>query len=599
MRVIIDNNQSEDNGMKKTHWILNAIILFISAACASAEDIANGAICGRVYDESTGKGISGVTLKLNTQRWIKDVFTQTNAEGVYRFDKLHFGLWSVTLQASLGDNLQCPAHMCNVRNAITNEDVDFPITKALCMPGVVKDIDGNPLAGATIRPNSGYEEVISAEDGTFAMLLAKNDEYEVSATKPGYVESDTKIVTIGVKNLNILLEQGASISGIVVDANDKPIQDIIISTIENKSICELTNYEGKYYLGYNIMNDEPDISNHGYMRAGKYTLVAQVRRNYDTASNDDHEDVAIADANVEVKPGQELNNVKIVINDPPQYPSINGIVIDETDTSIEDVTIEASEENSGQVYYTKTNTHGEFCIPHLPEGVAIRIRAGKLGYKRCIKENVKADVKDLKMVCSKRAIIHLSVANEDGTPIKECFYSDSYIRMEEYDEETRLQIEKGEMPDGSDYIYKYSPDGIIEISPNHSGNERVWIKAPDYVPNSININIPEINASLSREMILKKSPVINGTVVDKNNKPVPYAPVFIGPIPECLREDPDMKYCEDYADTFANAQGHFRLDIVPDGCHAISAFGENQTGELQVEPKTGETLEVQIQIKEL
>lgn len=587
--------------MNLVRLAISSLIVVACTMYAVADTKGGGTVFGRVYDEVSGKGFSGVAVRAYGHNWNPDKLTRTNSDGSYRLEDLQFGIQKVVLLAPVDEREERPSHLIGVHDGKTVRGVDFAVKNASLMRGVVKTLDGKPVPDAIVRADRGSEEVATAADGSFAMLHPKRDEYGVYARKPGFAESLRTVVTVGVEHVELVLEPGGSVSGVVVDSAGEPVEGACVSALGGGVCPVLTGRDGRFHLGREFEHEKSDLTLPGNMREGRYILNVSCELSAGMMGDKPGGSPSAVEIPVELRRGQDLTGVKVVLKEVPIYPSISGHVVDETGKPLADVRVSAYGTELDPILYTVSGPEGEFRISRLTEGKSFQIRAGGKGLLNGIVERVSAGTKDLRVVCRRCGAIRLKVADEKGRSISKFLYSDRCTRMEEDLEEERLLAEQGTLPADINFVFKSAPDGILEIKPHHASNELVWIKAPGYAPNSMRIPTPEGGAVQEATIVLKKSAIIRGKVVDANGNPVPYAAVFAGPIPPYIRQHPTEKHTtaspECVADTIADPQGKFLLDIVPDGCAVVSACCEGQLGEQPTASKTGKTSSVEIELK--
>ncbi len=126
-------------------------------------------------------------------------------------------------------------------------NLDLRLKPGLIFTGTVLDHEGKPLAGARTEVSVGVanrnvplglvERAITGKDGTFEVkAIPPGRRYVVAATAAGYGQSVVSIDASHTKNgrqdigqLKLVLAN-LSVSGIVVDAHNKPVADAMIFT---------------------------------------------------------------------------------------------------------------------------------------------------------------------------------------------------------------------------------------------------------------------------------------------------------------------------------------------------------------------------------
>jgi protocatechuate 3,4-dioxygenase beta subunit len=120
--------------------------------------------------------------------------------------------------------------------------------------GIVRDPEGQPLAGATIgvaRPHRGVSyrpynryageadgsdyTVLSDGEGAFTVRFLPKGTFDVWATHPRYVEADTYSVPSGSNGVVLQFAPGGLLAGMVTDGSGRPIPAFIASALLSHS----------------------------------------------------------------------------------------------------------------------------------------------------------------------------------------------------------------------------------------------------------------------------------------------------------------------------------------------------------------------------
>jgi protocatechuate 3,4-dioxygenase beta subunit len=229
-------------------------------------------ISGRVVD-AAGNPIAGVSVSANSTSGGYGS-AQTAADGTYKVDGLAAG--SYTLQFSKwrssyvsrylgGTSSAQGATVLTVAagDALANKDMTLPTGASIS--GTVRDSSGKPLAGATIQAESladgwAVSHATSGADGTYTVAGLEAGEYLVSfsekSSTPEYWDDKTWAtaesitVTLGQKVVGIdsMLTVGASIAGVVRDAQGAPIQGVYVVAVGPTRSSAQTGPDGAYVL---------------------------------------------------------------------------------------------------------------------------------------------------------------------------------------------------------------------------------------------------------------------------------------------------------------------------------------------------------------
>jgi protocatechuate 3,4-dioxygenase beta subunit len=229
-------------------------------------------ISGRVVD-GAGNPIAGVSVSASSTSGGYGS-AQTAADGTYKVDGLAAG--SYTLQFSKwrssyvsrylgGTSSAQGATVLTVAagDALANKDMTLPTGASIS--GTVRDSSGKPLAGATIQAESladgwAVSHATSGADGTYTVAGLEAGEYLVSfsekSSTPEYWDDKTWAtaesitVTLGQKVVGIdsMLTVGASIAGVVRDAQGAPIQGVYVVAVGPTRSSAQTGPDGAYVL---------------------------------------------------------------------------------------------------------------------------------------------------------------------------------------------------------------------------------------------------------------------------------------------------------------------------------------------------------------
>ncbi|MCY1043823.1 carboxypeptidase-like regulatory domain-containing protein [Corallococcus sp. bb12-1] len=230
---------------------------------------------GTVRDDQ-GRPLEGVRLKVNRQTLgdapIREALT--DEAGHYRLGPL--------LTSAL-DLFLTRAHFMNKVESIPRRDGvtttwDFTLARAMSVEGSVVDTEGRPLAGVEVglspdgvtsrfirdRASQLDEHTVSDEAGRFLLDTEQEGTGRLFARATDFIstEVDVKVPSTEVR---VVLQQGASVSGIVVDAKGAPMTDVTVK------LWDTTPGSGKARTG--TVDGQGGFSLRG-LKAGHYMLEA-------------------------------------------------------------------------------------------------------------------------------------------------------------------------------------------------------------------------------------------------------------------------------------------------------------------------------------
>jgi len=200
-----------------------------------------GAIAGRVMDEG-GKGLSKAEVKgdqgigkflasqLANAVMMHETghFTSVDEDGRYTLKHLAPGEYNVMAKAK--DYIYDIRQGVVVKEGETVASVDFRLKRSVSLAGFVRDDTGKRISGANVsafmmnfqKPSVGSETTV--QDGTFRIEGLAPGGYMVSVEKSPYPLMMKLNIQAPDENLELVLESGGSISGMVQDkVSKKPV----------------------------------------------------------------------------------------------------------------------------------------------------------------------------------------------------------------------------------------------------------------------------------------------------------------------------------------------------------------------------------------
>jgi hypothetical protein len=273
-------------------------ILSVLVAITSCVSLA-GTITGTVTDDSTGLPIGGVWVNAyDYSTGFYYMSSLTNSDGFYSISGLAAGIYQIGVSVwgsgyieeyydNIFDFSKASPVAVNATDVVENIDFQLSLGGSIC--GMVKDSNGEPLAGIQVSCydyNGGYGfSDMTDSDGMYEITQLTSGVYQVDAwaTNTVYVSKlyDNKVfwdqptpvsVTLGQKTTGIdfMLDLAASISGVVKDPDGQALANVQIYCGVNGWWESLSTDENGCYVcrglpvgyTYNIIAFPPE--NSGY-----------------------------------------------------------------------------------------------------------------------------------------------------------------------------------------------------------------------------------------------------------------------------------------------------------------------------------------------
>ena len=250
----------------------------IDAGAAIRRDlpmVAGGSISGRVIDGASGEGIAGADVTVVSSSSLvffglsEPVLTRTGADGSFTASPV--GAGEATIGAAADGYLgtdeardpneplpegeeRPPGHSVDVAPGAALKEVTVRLTRGLELPVLVNDPGGNPMPGATVTWVMPREQLAGVFGPMKRPRTASTDasgkvrlrglpprpEIVVAARHPsfptgGHAEVDLRSPP---KDLTIWLVRGASVAGVLLDADDRPAADRAVTFRHEKPETE-------------------------------------------------------------------------------------------------------------------------------------------------------------------------------------------------------------------------------------------------------------------------------------------------------------------------------------------------------------------------
>ncbi|MHC4469619.1 MAG: carboxypeptidase regulatory-like domain-containing protein [Planctomycetota bacterium] len=273
-------------------------------------------------------------------------YQETKFDGTFEFPGLPAGNYRITVESNGGGIADA------VENGVAAGTTDLTIVlkKAMDIEGVVSGPDGFVASRVRVRANpmpgvgGSGGSARTGNDGRFKISGLSPGEYRLTFSAPGrFVTFVLDNVPAGTGGLNVQLEEGKKISGVVTDYEGFPVKGVPVMAMPVKGgtmVSAASNAEGKF-----------EIKGLG---DGKHRLT--------TGHN---KEGWVLDKPVEAEAGAK--DVKIVVD---TGLSLSGVVVDGTGKGIQNAYIYISRGGSG---WSRSKSDGSFTIVGLRPG-AVQLR---------------------------------------------------------------------------------------------------------------------------------------------------------------------------------------------------------------------------------
>jgi hypothetical protein len=494
-----------------------------------------GVVTGRVYDKATDDPVEGVRIRARGQENMPKREATSDAEGAYRLEGLGVGQYTLARRWMKG--LTHREHRENQSVSIklgqALQGIDFPVTYCVFVRGKVVDSRGNPIEGAQVH-SSSQESVESAnestvEDGTFELYGFSPGITlpTVTASRRGFATASVGPYTLNegdIEGIVIEMERGASIAGVVVDQQNKPLTDMYVRAAllqggAETSAGDSTESDGRFKLDGLV--------------AGDYGITLRSSRSYRRSSG-------IA-AEVSVSDKQDVTGIRLVYEE-AEGLTITGRVLDSSGNPIEDASVYASGKNSHGS--TRSDANGAYEIAGLEEGL-FTVSANHRRYSSTDVQDVEAGTLRLDFRLAGRGIVEGNViAADTGQPVTNfemTYFNGQVERLQPWmlDNFTAYYDEQG----------AFSRE--VEV-----GDGTVVARAPGFAPAFTSVfDVREGQTVRGVEVRLERGGTVEGTVTNEAGEPVAGAQIHVGAYRRWMRN-------QAFAATSAS-DGTFRIESLP------------------------------------
>jgi len=198
-----------------------------------------GAIVGRVLDEA-GQPVDGALIHAwlyRGKRVARTFKTATDEQGHFRLDNLPQG--NYRLRATAKGYLNERHYEDTTVSADQESEVNFMLQKGASISGIITDEAGNSIhkARVTLAKSDGTalfaHQTFSDKNGSFSLVGLPEGTYKLKVWHKEYLPQDAGPFTIRppdeMRDVRIILVQGATLNGVVTDSNGNPLAGITVA----------------------------------------------------------------------------------------------------------------------------------------------------------------------------------------------------------------------------------------------------------------------------------------------------------------------------------------------------------------------------------
>lgn len=554
-----------------------------------------GSISGTVLDQNN-QPISFIDVEVydfDGGFWVNDDRTDVNGE--FTIDALPTGNYRVFANASSTNFVSeyyddaSDSNLASVVSVTQPDDtfgIDFVLGLAGSISGTVLDENNQPVSGVSITAydfDEGFwvSNARSDMNGNYAITGLKTDNYkvEVDAYNTGFLSeyyddvTDFDLATSvsviepnNTPNIDFVLEKGGSISGTVLDEDDKPINGISISAFDFEN-------------GTRVNSSITDIN-------GNYTIDALPTDNYRVFANasgtnfasENYDDVANSDlaTAVSVTKPDETSGINFVLK---RVGSISGRVLDANNRSVVGVLVIASVPATGVVASSGfTDVNGNYTIANIPAG-SYKVSVDTSG------TNFISEYYDSVPDANQATLVDVTQLNDtpnidfelELTDVAKTFGSISGTVLDENSQPVAgVNVYASDFtgsPNGNNTIT--DTNGKYTITDLPAGDYRIRVEAfnTDFIrefyddttdyDNATAVNVAQGQTTVNIDIVLEIGGSISGTVLDENNQPIADADVEAIAF---IDEGSSVRFT-DFATTDAN--GNYTIRGLRGGAHRV------------------------------
>jgi len=518
----------------------------------ASADVATGSIVGRVYDAETNEAVTSLEMALLREGLEKeqenpDRIVVTDESGAYRLGDLPPGAYRFQKPRL---NSYPYGELDELVEVRAGETLTYDLTlrnAGVAISGVVKDEHGEPLSGVAIggmtNQENRWHNAESASDGSFRIVGfgSGGTGFELTASMSGYampMVQDLTVPQAGLRGVELTMYEEATVSGKVINPAGKPVVGIGIAA------WPMTGGDGT--LGSTETREDGTFTITSLF-PGEHRIVLAYPGGRSWSISNEVARVVLESA--------EKRTGLVLVRAPEGEYRISGRVINSerkpilaTNLSIHQPVIRSAQ----------SDEDGSFTFEELPEGsytIQVEDYSNSMRRSKSV-DGIAAGATDVEIVLERPAKLRGVVVDEStGKPITQ------------FD----LVSEPGLLDEINGHImWQYKPyadaEGEFELDGVGQGDNTLFARADGFAE-AIH-HVLALDAGESREGIaiaMSRGVTVEGRVVNSLRQPIPYALVYLGPIPE-----QQMRTHMAMAET--DEEGRFTVHVAPGDVQTLSAY---------------------------
>ena len=510
----------------------------------------SGQITVRVRDSDTAEPVSDVEIHVSSivedegkKQDIHFAIT-TGSNGEYQVNDVKPGKYTFNEPIRFGrsyGNLEKSIQVKSGQSVVC----DLFVSLGLTIRGHVVNEQGNPLGNVRISAMTNQEntwrETQSEEDGTFTVpgFGLPGTGFIILASKKGYAMSALKSVTVpegGLRDLVLTMYPEATISGVVTDEKGKTVEDI--------GVCATTDKE---FIGSKTTRTSTDGSfKLDRLGEGQYSIVLCPPGSRLWSFENEV-------MQIDITHREHIEKLVLVWTNPGDL-MISGRVTKRSGdpVSLASITVDGPVCNSLQ-----TERDGTYHFSNLPEGrykISARNDFAE-GGQTYVKEDVAAGSDRIDFIFEECATIKGKVIDVENKPVSAFDVA--------FSEGIKDTIDGNIM---SRYRPMNNPKGEFILSNIPQGDATLFVRAVGYSQQIQPIHNVQSGETANNIIVkLEQGNVIDGTVQNINDEPLPETRIYLGMLPE-------QEMRTHTAITTTDKQGRFRVNVMPSKTQVLSAF---------------------------
>ncbi|NUM56638.1 MAG: carboxypeptidase regulatory-like domain-containing protein [Candidatus Hydrogenedentes bacterium] len=504
--------------------------------------VMGGSISGRATDAETGAPIVGMQFSARGGSGGM-IRAETDEDGVFKLEGLQAGQYTVRRMWMAGyrhgEDREDKSATVGLGEEVTG--IDFAVPPGLTMRGRVVDKTGEPIPMVNVTSadatNNEGETMVTDEKGRWVHRgFSPGTVVTITASKAGYSAPPMENVTIPdheLTDIEIVMDAGASIAGVVVDKEGNPLDDVYVTAVASNPASPDQRQQTAW------SRDGGKFKVQG-LSEGAYKLQARPPRSWGQPTPTGND--------VQVAKGENVTGVKVVV-DFDSGSKIAGRVVDSAGKPIKGANVNAYMPTGGGGGNDESDDDGKYEIVGLQPG-AHWVNVYHNNYTQFRQEQVEAPNPNFNITLRGKATIKGRVLEaRSGQPVR------TFSIMTMSGQVDRVDPGNYWGNSGQTFV---SDQGEFEIRAD-DGGATLYVQAQGYAPATHKIpDAKEGQTKSGVDIRLDSGGAIEGTVITKTGERVAGARIYTGRAPMG-----DWERRERPSAATTDANGAFRIDSLP------------------------------------